>query len=142
LRTEHDELGVRVDPDVVPGRPVEQVVRLDRLLHAVRVGRGDPAAQHEAPVRALAAIALESHEKRRRVDAGREREVLAADLAEPGGVAEIRSLADDHRARTLRLHVDLLFRYPHDRVSSSRVFVRWTALSVSSSVTSLLGLVL
>src|SRR5690606_2670230 len=109
---------------------------------AVRVGRGDPAAQHEAPVRALAAIALEADEKRRRVDAGREREVLAADLAEPGGVAEIRSLANDHRARDLHLHVDLLFRYPHDRVSSSRVIVRRTAVAAPSPVTRPIGLVL
>ena len=78
---------------------------MHRLLHAARVGRREPAAQHEAPVRALAEVALQSLEERRRVDARREREVLAADRVEPAHVTEIRPLPD-HGAGNLHPDVD------------------------------------
>lgn len=54
LRAEHDDLRVCVDLYVVSGWPVKQIIRVDRLLRAVRIGRGELAAQDEAPVGALA----------------------------------------------------------------------------------------
>jgi hypothetical protein len=44
LRAEHDDLRVCVDLYIVPGWPVKQIIRVDRLLRAVRVGRGESAA--------------------------------------------------------------------------------------------------
>src|ERR1700704_4134997 len=119
LGAEHDELRVSVDPHVVSGWPVEQIIRIDRLLRAIRIGRGDPSAQDEAPVGALAAITLQALEERGRIDPRRQREILAADLAESARVAEVRSLTD-HGAWNLHLHFHVLFRYPHARISSSK----------------------
>jgi len=94
LRAEHDDLRVGVHPDVVPGRPVEQVVHVHRLLRSLRIGRGDPAAQDEAPVGALAEVAFQALEERGGIDTRGESEILAADLAEPARVAEFLLLAD------------------------------------------------
>lgn len=44
LRAEHDDLRIRVDLHVVSGWPVKQVVRFDRFLRAVCIGRGELAA--------------------------------------------------------------------------------------------------
>ena len=81
LRAEHDDLRVCVDLYVVPGWPVKQIVRVDRLMRAVRVGRGELAAQDVAPVGTLAHIALQPLEQRGSIDARRKTEILAADLA-------------------------------------------------------------
>ena len=56
LGAEHDDLRVGVHPHVVPGRPVEEIVRRDGLLRAARIGRRELAAQDEAPVGALAEV--------------------------------------------------------------------------------------
>jgi hypothetical protein len=47
-----------------------------------------------------------------RVDTGSEGEILAADLAVSGHVAEIHPLADDG-ARNAHFHVNLVFGYVH-----------------------------
>ena len=70
LRAKHDDFRVLIDFDVVASRPVEQVIRIYRLLLALRIGRSDPAPQYEAPVRALAQIALQALEKRSGIDTG------------------------------------------------------------------------
>jgi hypothetical protein len=49
-----------------------------------------------------------------RVNARRESEIFAADLAESLCIAEIRLLAD-YRARDFHLNVHIFLRYPHDR---------------------------
>src|SRR5688500_9702236 len=112
LRAEHDDLRVGVDLHVVPRRPVEEVVRLDRLALALRIGGGDLAVQHEAPVRAVAVVAFQALEQRRGIDARRQREVLAADLAEAAGIADVRALAE-HRAGDSHRHVHPRWRYSH-----------------------------
>ena len=112
LRAEHHDLRVFVDFHVVPGRPVEKITRAHRLPDAVRVGGREPAAQHVFPVRALAQVTVEALEKRRGVDARREREVLAADLAQPGRVSEIPAQAD-HRPRNVHADFHVLFRDSH-----------------------------
>ena len=38
LRAEHDDFRVRVDLDVVPRWPIEEIIRFDSLLRALRVG--------------------------------------------------------------------------------------------------------
>jgi hypothetical protein len=59
LRTEHDDLGIGIDFHIVTRRPIKQIMRPDRLLLALRIGRGDLAPEHDAPMRALALIAFE-----------------------------------------------------------------------------------
>lgn len=59
LRAEHDDFRVFVDLYVVPRWPVEEIIRFDSLLCALRVSCGELAAQDEAPVRALAQIAFQ-----------------------------------------------------------------------------------
>ncbi|WP_442480510.1 hypothetical protein [Variovorax boronicumulans] len=114
LRTEHHDLRVGVDLDVVAGRPIEQVVCLDGLLFPGVVGGGDLALEHEPPVRALAGVVVvQALEERRRVDARRQREVLAADLAVAGRVAEIQTLPDQGTGN-FHLHVDGVFCDMHE----------------------------
>jgi len=48
LRAEHDNLRVSLDLYVVSGRPVEEVIRLHRLLHADRIGGGELTTYDEA----------------------------------------------------------------------------------------------
>src|SRR3954471_17434966 len=97
LRAEHHDLGIGVDPDVVPGRPVEEVTCLDRLGDVIGVCRRQAPAEDIAPVRALAEAALQPLEERCRVDSGGEREVLAADRVETACVTEVLPLAN-HRS--------------------------------------------
>jgi len=88
LRAEHDDLRVGRDLHVVPGGPVEQVGRLDRLPLAGRVRRGQLPAQDVAPVRALAEVAVQPLEQGRGVHSGGQREELAADLAQTGRISQ------------------------------------------------------
>src|SRR5262249_35817595 len=66
----------------------------------------------EAPVRALAEIGLEPLEKRRRIDAGRQSEVLTAEHVIATRATEPGSLAD-HRSRNIHPNLDVLLRDPH-----------------------------
>src|SRR4030088_981716 len=50
LRAEHDDLRVSINPHIVPRWPIEQVIRVDFLLLASRIGRGERAAHHETPM--------------------------------------------------------------------------------------------
>ena len=109
LRAEHDDLGVSVYFDVVPGRPVEKVIRLHRLPHALRIGRRDLPSQDEAPAGALAEVAFQSLEKRRRVDSS---EILAADFVETAHITEFRSLTN-YRPWNLHPDVHVIFRHAH-----------------------------
>jgi hypothetical protein len=93
LRTEQDDLGIIADFDRVSGWPVEQVTAVDHFICAVCVGDGEFTPQQVAPVRGLAQVALQPLEERRDVRTGAERKVLAADLAVPGRVTEIRLLS-------------------------------------------------
>lgn len=81
LWAEHDDLRVGVDLYVVPGWPVKQVIRIDSLLLAVCIGRGELAEQDETPMGTLAHIAFKSLKQRGGINARRETEVFAADLA-------------------------------------------------------------
>lgn len=54
LRAEHDNFCIRIDFYIVSGWPVEEIIRFDRLLYALRIGCCDLAMQDEAPVRTLA----------------------------------------------------------------------------------------
>ncbi|MEO6760299.1 MAG: hypothetical protein ABIO24_12650 [Saprospiraceae bacterium] len=110
----HDDLRVSVDLHIVPGRPVEQVIRIDRLPRAVRIGRGELPAQDKPPMGALAEVAFQSLEERSGVDARSERETIAADRVESAHVAKIHSLTN-HGTGNLQLNVYLLF--------STRMFV-------------------
>jgi hypothetical protein len=81
LRAEHDNFSVCIDLYIVSWRPVKQIIRIDCLLHPVRVGRSDLSVQDVAPMGALAQIAFKSLEQRGCIDSRRETEVLAADFA-------------------------------------------------------------
>lgn len=116
LRAEHDNVRVGVDLHVVARWPVKKIVRADGLLGAGGVGGGELAAQDKAPVGALAEVAFQPLEQRGGVDTRREAEVLTADLAQSGGVAEIRSLTD-HCARDLHFYGHVFFGYSHGYVS-------------------------
>ena len=63
LRTEHYDLHVFVDVDIVPGWPVKEIIRFDCFLCAVRVRCRELPAQDEAPVWALAQVAIQSLEQ-------------------------------------------------------------------------------
>jgi len=54
LWAERDDLRIRIDPDSVAGRSVEQILGADCHLPAGRIGRGDLPTQQEAPRRAVA----------------------------------------------------------------------------------------
>src|SRR5680860_1284281 len=118
LRTEHDDLGAGVDPDVVSRRPVEEVVRVHRLLSALSVGRGQLAVKDESPVRAPAKVAVQSLEERGGVHPLRQREVLTTDRGETARIDELRALSD-HRTRNLHLDVHIVLRHLHDRLLTS-----------------------
>jgi hypothetical protein len=60
LRAKHHDLSICVHLNVMTGRPVKKVIRVDRLLRAVFVRRRKLAAQDETPVGALARIALQA----------------------------------------------------------------------------------
>ena len=94
LRAEHDDLGIRVDPHVVAGRPIEQIVGAHRFLRPAGVRGGELSLHDEAPVRTLAKIAFQALEQGRGVDIRRQREVFAAYFPEAGRIAEIRALPD------------------------------------------------
>ena len=81
LRTEHDDIRVCLDLDVVPRWPVEQVTCVDGFLHSACVGGGELAAQDEAPMGTLAQIAFQSLEQWGGIYPRRETEILTADLA-------------------------------------------------------------
>jgi hypothetical protein len=112
LRAEHDDIRVRVHSHVVARRPIEEIVSAHGFLAALRVGRGDAAAQDEAPVRALALVAFEPLEYRRGVNARGEGEVLAADHSKAARIAEVLALAD-RGARDIQLDVDLFLGNSH-----------------------------
>jgi hypothetical protein len=101
LRAEHDDFGVLVDLHRVSGRPMEQVAAGEGFFAAIGIRDGDFALHQVAPVRRLAQVALQPPEQRRDVGTGRQREILAADLAVAGGVAEVLLLTR-HGAR----HID------------------------------------
>ncbi len=117
LRAEHDDFRIRVDAHVVPGRPIEEVVLVDGLLAAGGIGGGDLAAQHEAPVRAVAAVSFQSLEQGGRIDTSGQREVFATDLPITICVAEIHFLANSGTG-DLHLYVDFVLGNPHLAVSS------------------------
>ena len=81
LRAEHYDLRVGVNLYIVPGWPVKEIIRVDCFLCAVRVRRRKLSAQDEAPVWALAKIAIQSLEQWCGINACRETEILATDLA-------------------------------------------------------------
>jgi len=112
LRTEHNDLRIFVHFHVVTRWPIEQVVRRHRLLHACRIGRRQAALEDKSPMRTLAKIAIQPLKQRRRVDTGRQGEVLSADMVVSAGTAEIRPLAD-HGTRNLKLYIDVIFGNAH-----------------------------
>jgi hypothetical protein len=67
-------------------------------------------------VGALAEVAFQSLEEWSGIDARRESEILAADLAESTRVAKIRSLTD-HGTWNLHPDVHVVFRHSHARFS-------------------------
>src|SRR5512143_1943189 len=93
LRTEQYDLGIFADFYRVSGRPVEQVTAFVLFLSAVCVSNCEFTLQQVAPVRRLAKIALQPLEQRRDICPCGERKVLAANLAVPGRIAEIRLLS-------------------------------------------------
>src|SRR5690606_41039185 len=88
LGAEHDDIGGFVHPDVVAWRPIEEIVLAHRLFVSPRIGGGDPPIEDKPPVRALAGIAIQPLKQRRRIDARRQGEVLAADRAIAGYASE------------------------------------------------------
>src|ERR1700716_168409 len=60
LRAEHDDLRVGIHLHIVPRRPVEKIVRVDRLPRAIPIGCGDLAAQDKSPVGALTEVAFQA----------------------------------------------------------------------------------
>ena len=132
LRAEHDDLRVCIDFYIVPGWPVKQIVCVDRLLHTVRVSYGELAVHDETPMWALAQIPFQSLKQRGGIYTRRETEVLAADLAQSGCVAEISSLTD-HGAWDFHLDVYVLFRHSHDRCSYVSVDAFFGGPSIAAS---------
>src|SRR5690606_24605872 len=112
LRAEHDDAGVLIDPHIMTGGPVEEVVGCHCLLLARGIRGGDPAIQDEAPMRTLTQIALEALEQGRRIDTLGEAEILPADLAITAYVAEVSVLAD-HRSWNAHSDVDVVLRNSH-----------------------------
>lgn len=68
LRAEHDDFRVRVDLDVVPRWPIEEIIRFDSFLRALGIGCCELAAQYETPVRTLAQITFQPLEQWGRVN--------------------------------------------------------------------------
>jgi len=112
LRTKHDDLRIRIDPDIMSRRPVEKVIRIHRFLNSLRVGGRQAASQNEAPVGTLAEIACSSLEQWCRVHPGGKSEVLSADLAKSARVPKF-GLLSDNRTRDLHLYLNPIFCNMH-----------------------------
>lgn len=88
LRTEHDEIRIRVYLHVVAGWPVKQIIRGHRLLFPRRIGRGDLSSENVAPVRTLAEVTFQSFEQGSGVHARSQAEVLGTELVVTDGICE------------------------------------------------------
>lgn len=81
LRAEHYNLRVFCHTNIMARWPVKQIIRIDCFLCAGRVCCRELAAYDEAPVWTLTQITIQSLEQRSGINACREAEVLATDLA-------------------------------------------------------------
>ena len=122
LRAEQHQVGVVVDADAVPGRPVEEITGDARFLAAVGVAHRDAAADHVSPVSRVAHVATEALQQRREIGSLRHREELGAHHAE--GRPEVGLLPGD-RTGCVDLHRNVVLGDVHDALLAVRRCRRW-----------------
>ena len=62
LRTEHDDLRIRLNTHIVSWWPIEEVIGADGFLVAGSIGRGEFTPQHKSPMGTLTEVSFQSLE--------------------------------------------------------------------------------